>query len=251
MSSSDLKADFAYAFKLMKRRFPVDFVKPDFKQITPSEWMDLFVEVQSMKDILRLPPVMLYEPAKNMIYAVRHSDRHMDSLGGPPTYTFSHEIAHVIQIRLNKDFSEDNLDKLIKSKGKQREKGVTLLSFCEGMAEFMAIETCSLSKDSKLEAFTRSMDADYKRLFEQFRNDNQPLCVKMYSEKHGIDPSDWPKLLAKFHLRNDGCTLQTHPYVFGYNFASNHKDLDTLELIANPPRNYKELSIPNAYILEH
>lgn len=242
MTSPDWNSEFKEADRLIRKTYSIDYTMPKFKIISEADYRSKFMPAESMKDIMRPSPIMAYDD--NIIFVIKENNALNYPV--PRIFVFSHEIAHAITTQLNKELSIENIVDMMYNKDRKiRETGVTLFSFDEGIADYIAVHACACSTNPELIEDVLDIDRMHEESFEEFRHTNEKLFN--FAHKLEDDNNDWPHILARSHKHNDGYTIQANPYVFGYNFVKNHQNMDVKELIMNPPRTYAELTIPEAY----
>ncbi|HJX05366.1 MAG TPA: hypothetical protein VJ461_01510 [Candidatus Nanoarchaeia archaeon] len=236
----DFKAELDYAYELVRRRFRIDFAKPEFSVFSSDDFIDKVRQPKSMKDFFEPIPNMFIDNKDHLMVVY---DQKQPSKDYELIYSFMHELGHFWEFRLNRELTSDNVFSIIDYHHPQREKGVVLFAFSEGIAELIAQESSMISESASLKQFSSDHGKERQDGLDDFLKHELDLLAYVYKS----DRENESELLLKFMKKNNGLTLEVNAHVFGYDFALRHKDLSVRKMIMHPPHTYSDFFLPEAY----
>jgi hypothetical protein len=145
--------------------------------------------------------------------------------------------------QINPALKEANVLSLIKGEvGPEQERGYVYSVFCEGLAEYLAIQSCLLSDNLVLKSFGQERHQKHCNFIDEWVASQEfSLMAKIYK----IEPSLWQQVLVRYFTNNlEG--LRYYQYEIGHWFVCESgvelKNLETFVL--SPPSKITQLVFP-------
>ncbi len=245
---SMLRQEQDFAYELLKTLTGIDFVKPVL--YIGEKHRAKFVTISSMKDFEHYFQLkMAYKDEINGIFIPEHLlDDEEDMLSERAKldriYCFLHENIHALLIQINSELEDIDLLKLIdgEASSDEKEKKCVQRVFCEGLAEYLAIQSCLLSNNPALKSFGQEMHQAHCDFMDKLVSSRGFFSTARVYE---INPSLWQQVLVRYFTNNLKGLLH-YQYAIGYWFMRKtgveFKNLKTF--ILSPPSKITQLVFP-------
>ncbi len=250
-ADAGIKADFKVALKLIRKVCDLTFKNPQL--FLGSEHILDHYPVSSFRDFVEMDnTAMMYLQELNGIAV---ADGCLNFYEDSPEkraerlLMLCHECSHAIISQNNPIFLQENCEKLLNSKQKvERKKGNTMQAFDEGLANYIAIQSLLISKNS-----VHEMAANDKKnhLVDGLNQRISDKTFKWQADFYKTDPQDVAETLSRHYekypeLLGNGF----EKYSVGYRFFDITKPDKAMiaKLVKNPPVTVRNLLYPLEYI---
>lgn len=215
-----------YAHELISKRFNLDFEKPEM--VFDDNLILDSVGIRGTRTSLSFNDVvMMLDPEKNTLGL--HEEKN-DENQCKNIYAFAHELAYSLISQYN--------SKLIRTKNAVR------LAFKEGMAEYIAIESCKTSTIDKLVEEAGETDILLKDGWKNWLDER--VALTKLSRGYCNQDISLEESMINFFKKNPGI-MKHYAHSVGYHFVSELNPKDIEPIIKRPPKSYKELLFPEFY----